>query len=320
MITYHKFFFIILSLLILSSISCTINRFGEFRPIQGLVLQDSLSINYTVDKVSYSPINRTFFLLNRTENTIRIYKNGDFFNVVGGSGFSNENFRRLTDIFVGIDGSLFALDSFDRTIKRFDNDGIYLNQFSLENISSPERFVMSNFAALFVYDAHSKEIFALDPFDMSITFSFGKFQIDRADAFFISGDYINIFDNSLIETNVFQINGLLENTFRGFTFMDAFRNILTKSFHTIVASREDLMLFSSLGRIEYFAIERDFFVFFIDARRDEFISWSPNTEGVNSLPIAVEIGESEPRTPYPVHSDSTIQREIRIYRGNYESR
>ena len=262
-------------------ISCSVLRLSEHRPIQGLVLQDSLSISYPADKVSYSVLDRTFFILNTTENTVRIYKNGSFFNIIGGSGFGNENFRRLADIFVGIDGSLYALDSFDRVIKRFDKDGIYVSQFQLHNVSSPERFAMTSFGAIFVYDAHNKEIYSLDPFDMSVNLSFGKFQIDKANAFFNAGDFINIYDNEQGETAVFLINGLFEDSYRSFTFFDAFQNILSFSGNRLVVNRDDRVLFSSNGNIDYFAIERDFFIFLID---------------------------------------NLLNKEIRVYRGIYETR
>ena len=252
----------VLKLVILSLflVSCTINQLSDYRAIQGFIEQDKITIDYNADKICYSPIDRTFFLLQRDDNTIRIYKNGSFFNVIGGSGFTSENFRRLTDICTGIDGSLYALDSFDRSIKRFDKDGVFINQVSLQNISSPERIAMTNFGSVFIYDSHGKEIYALDAFDMSVKYTFGKFQIDNADSFFISGNFLNIYDNESRETGVFLLNGMFENSFRGFTFYEAHRNLISLSFQDIVVSRIDRTLFSTDNRIDLFNIEHGFFI------------------------------------------------------------
>ena len=282
--------------------SCSLNQFIDHRPINGLAIQDSLSVSYPVDKVSYSPIDRTFLLLNRSTNSVRIYKNGSFFNEIGGAGFGSENFRRLADICVGVDGGFFALDSVDRVIKRFDKDGIYTNQFALNNIFSPERIAMTSFGSVFIYDSHSKEIFALDAFDFSVSFVFGKFQIDRADSFFIAGDFINIFDSEMVETSVFLINGLFENQFRSFTFFDTHKNLLSLSHVSLVASRVDRTLFSSNSRISSFNLERDYFIF-------------------HTIPYLEEYNESPPLPhSHAFWEGQNDGGQIKVFRGVYETR
>ena len=290
--TMLKKYGILYIIIIVIFTTCTYNQLSNHRPIQGLSLHDTLSIAYPVDKVCYTPIERTFVFLNRDENNIRIYKNGDFFNVIGGSGFSNENFRRLVDICVGMDGSIYALDSFDQSIKRFDKDGIFVNRQQLNNIPNPERFLITSYGSFFVFDSHSKEIFVLDAFDMSIKFTFGKFQVDRADSFIMAGEYINIFDSEIKESTIFLTNGMYENTFKSFTIYDAFRNLLSIDFNTIVASRVDKMIFSSENNIALFNIERDLFIIGLNVQEQGFRLGGIN----NNNPI----------------------KEIHVYRGIYE--
>jgi|GEM_PF-2316498 len=293
----------ILLFLILSA--CTVGQMGEYRPVSGFALQDSLNVSYHVDKVSYLPADRTFFILNRTENTVRIYKRGGFFNEIGGSGFANDHFRRLADICVGLDGSLYTLDNFEKVIKRFDKDGNFINQVHLKNISSPEKFAMTSFGSIYVYDSHSKEIFALDAFDMSVSFTFGKFQIDRADAFFITGDFINIFDINNKETTIYHINGLYENTFSGYIFYDTFKNLFSLSQNTFSTSRENIILFSSTTNFSTFHLERDFYVFVTPTFPNHFTN---------------QTIEPFQRHPNELSVGSGSDWQIKVFRGLYDSR
>ena len=252
---------LLLSCVMLLVIGCSTNRINEQRQIHQMVIQDSLRITYHVDKISYSPIDRTFFLLNRDDNTVRIYRNGVFFNRIGGSVFTDDGFRRLSDIALGIDGHLYALDSFDKSIKRFDRDGIFQGQMILNTLSAPERIAFTSHGSAFVYDGHSKEIFALDSFDFSIKFSFGKFQIDRADAFFIAGEYLSVFDRDKSDTTVFLTNGMLVNTFQGFSFYDPFRNLLNISGNVLTDVRTERSIYQKDTGFVRFNTERDLFIF-----------------------------------------------------------
>jgi len=207
-------------------ISCALNRFSDNRLIDSLVLIDSLSIQMNIDKICYSSFNKTFFLLNKQENSIYIYRN-DLHNIIGKSGFSNENFRRLSDICIGVDTYLYALDSFDKVIKKFDYDGKFIGQSSINNINSPEKFTMTHNGGFFVYDGHSKEIINIDPFDYTSKFSFGRFQIDTVDAMFIIGDYLNIYNSNNNETIRFLLNGMYYGYNMEFSFYDNFGNLLS---------------------------------------------------------------------------------------------
>jgi hypothetical protein len=208
-------------------VACSLNQIAERRPLRAIIGQDSLRINQQPDKVCYLQIEKTFFLLNKTENSVRIYKNGEYHNIIGGSGFGSENFRKLSDICVGFDGFLYTLDSFDKSIKRFDKDGKYVGQMNINFIPSPEKFAFTQYGEIFVYDGHSKEVINLDAFNYSSKFSFGKFQLEQADIFFIAGEYLNIYDQKKDETSIFFTNGMYVNSFKYQAFYDMHKNLLT---------------------------------------------------------------------------------------------
>ena len=242
-----KIFYLVSTIAIFYLYACSLNNLSSNRPISSIIVIDSLSIEYEIDKVSYSPINKTFFLLNKQNNSVRIYKNGSFFNIIGQSGFSDDNFRRLSDICLGNDGFLYALDSFDRSIKKFDTDGKYIGSASLNQLNSPEKFAITPYGAFFVFDGHSKEISNLDPFDYSTKFTFGKFQIDNIDDMFLAGDYLNIYDKTNSKSSVFFVNGMLENDFNGYVFYDAYKNALKPYDKSIIDEKNRNFLFTFPG-------------------------------------------------------------------------
>ena len=252
-------------IVILSSIvlfSCISTRFSP-RMISHLVTVDSLIVNQRFDKISYLSSERTFFCMLSSENSIYIYKNGTFFNKIGGSGFSADNFRNLSDITVGFDGFLYALDSFERSIKRFDRDGKFQSSVAIHHINSPTKIAFSHFGFIFIYDNQSKEVHSLDSFDFSTKFSFGKFQITHAEKLFVCGDFLNIYDSQLDQTYIYLINGKFENNYSGLTFYDSFKNILTFDNKKMIDSRTQNLLFDS-KKERFFNKENDLLIFYDD--------------------------------------------------------
>jgi len=194
--------------------ACAVNDFAP-RNITTITSQDSLSTTQKWDKLCYSAPERTFYCLNTQENTVNIYKNGQLFNVIGGSGFSEGSFLNLSDICLGIDNMLYTLDSFSKVIKRFDSTGRLLSQVNLDFLNNPSRFITSSFGEFFVYDSHEKTIIVIDNFTFNEKFSFGKFQINNLSAMFIFGDYLHVYDEKENKTSVFMTNGLYVDEYDG---------------------------------------------------------------------------------------------------------
>ena len=188
---FRKLLLITVLILISYLSACAVGKVATRRNIEQFRGIDSMIVKFHFDKVCYNHLNRTFFCLNRDENTIYIYRK-QLINTIGKSGFGNDNFRQVTDISVGVDGYLYALDSFDQSIKKFDSEGKFIGRAGISNVSSPQRFAITQYGGFYVYDGHSREIVVLDPYDYTIRHSFGKFQIETVDNISIAGDYVNI--------------------------------------------------------------------------------------------------------------------------------
>lgn len=245
---------IIFFLLMLLGASCSIARTYERREIKNIIQTDSLYIDIDFDKICYLKSDRTFFALNRKNNNISIYKNSAFFNRVGGSGFEVDNFRKLTDISVGADGFIYALDSFEKSVKRIDKDGVVVSKINLPFLAQPERLAFTGFGALYIYDANRKEIYSLDSFDYSVKFNFGKFQINNADNFYISGNNLVTYNYDNHETVIFNINGQFVNTYSQYLIVDMFENMLTVKDNSLVDFRTGDVLLTVDGLIRYLDI------------------------------------------------------------------
>jgi len=200
---------------------CAVNDFAP-RNINTITQQDSLATTQKWDKVCYWAPERTFYCLNTQENTVNIYKNGQLFNVIGGSGFSDVSFLNLSDICLGIDNMLYTLDSFNKVIKRFDSSGRLLSQVSLDFMNTPSRFITSSFGEFFVYDGHEKTIIVIDNFTFKEKFSFGRFQINNLSAMYVFGDYLHVYDEKENKTSVFMTNGLYVDTFQSLMLYSRF--------------------------------------------------------------------------------------------------
>jgi len=215
---------------------------------------DSLRVDFNFDKACYSHTDRIFYLLNTNSNEIYIYNKSGLINTIGKPGFEKENFRKLSDITIGIDGHLYALDSFEKSIKKFNKDGVFLTQINLDNVISPEKFAFTNYGSLLIFDAHRKEILYLDAFDFKTKFTFGKFQIEKAEFIVINGSYLSVYDLTNHETLIFSINGQFENSmpFKGIN--DSYNNLIALKDNSIVVYKTDDVLHKEDILIKYYSI------------------------------------------------------------------
>jgi hypothetical protein len=240
------------------TLSCAVSPVTS-RPISHFTQIDSLSVASGYDKICYVPQDRTFFCLSRDTNTITIYKNGVFFNTIGGAGFRADSFRNLSDISVGAEGILYALDSSTRLIKMFDKDGVYINQVNLDRAQSPILLAFSLFGNVYVYDSHIKEILIYNLLDFSQVFSFGRFQINSATQMYASGNFLHIYDGQAHQTHIYNINGMFVKSVPGFALYDSSEIMLgldeLSKWNANTESRPETI--SVFGRYD---IERDFIV------------------------------------------------------------
>jgi len=249
--------YLLFLIILIICVSCTMNGFVDKRTINKIELIDSLYVQETFDKICYSTSEKNFYLMQKLKNVIYIYNNGKFVNQIGGTGFENNSFRKLSDITLGIDNHLYALDSFDKSIKRFEKEGVYLSKVNIDNVASPEKIVFTNYGSVLLFDSHKKEFFALDPFDFSMKYSFGKFQVEEVDNLFINGNYLSVYDKLNHETTIFNINGQYDNLISDFVIMDAFNNILTFKDNNVVDFSAFEIIFRVKNKITYFSIENN---------------------------------------------------------------
>jgi hypothetical protein len=260
--TFKHLFYILSFALYIFLSSCAVGQFAVSRPIERVTLVDMLAVSHPIDKIGYFPADRVFYLLNREDNTIRVYHRGEFFNIIGGTGFADDQFRRLSDIYVHTDGSLLALDSFERVIKRFDTGGRLLNTIPLSNISSPERLAFTSIGALFIYDSFNKEIYVLDPFDLSLSYNFGRFQIEETDEMFIAGDVINIHNRKNNETLVYFTSGMFDKKLDGLSFYEQHKNILTVTENELIDTQTENVLVNFVNTNRVFTHQRELLIFY----------------------------------------------------------
>lgn len=110
-------------------------------------------------------------------NSLMSWRNGNF-TLFGGMGFDATSFTRLSDIALAPDGSLLALDSFARHIKKFNADGRLLATIDLPQSVEPVLFAISSDETIYYYDAGRTELVVYRSVTGEEAYRFGKFDID----------------------------------------------------------------------------------------------------------------------------------------------
>lgn len=200
--------------------SCSINEYQLNKPIQEIKAIKTIPINYQAKKAVYSSRYQTLFVLNEQFNEIWIYRNEELVNKIGSSGFSDNNFKKLSDLCLSNDNSLLALDSFDKKIKKFDQNGQLLSSVSLSQVRDPILLDMNESGSLFIYDDSFKEIFVFDNTNLKFLFSFAKFQFQKLDNLNVNNENVLAFDQINNKTSIFDINGRLIDEHNNQIFYD----------------------------------------------------------------------------------------------------
>lgn len=220
--TFLSPIFLLLSLLLLG---CSINMEQQIRRVPRETREIvSLSLPYTPVKAAYSRVDNTLFIMSSDNNLIHIYRHGKHVNTIGGLGFAETNFNRLADVAVSPNGKLLALDSFQKTIKKFDNNGMWLENYPLRFTSEPVLFDVSVDGMVFIYDRTTNEISIFDENLEDVMYRFGKFLFHDPVQIHIGFSYVTVYDRGSNKTFVFDTFGKLINTFEGFWQIDRYNN------------------------------------------------------------------------------------------------
>ena len=173
-----------------------------------------------------------------SDNRIHIYGNGRKLNTIGGIGFEQYQFNRLSDITLAPDGKLLALDRFQKKIKKFDRFGNLIAETKLEKFSDPMLLAVDSNGTIFVFDDDLEEITAIQDFGKRRLYSFGKFLLSQTQFINLSGDQLSIYHKNLDKTSVFSKLGQFLSEEEGYVINSGRVSYLLKSHYVEVVENK----------------------------------------------------------------------------------
>lgn len=206
--------------------SCASARYSPRRQIESIDLIQFITNVDQIDKAVADPVSGTVFALSKANQQIHIYRDGKRINSIGGMGSQSYNFQRLSDICMDNDGSLLALDTVAKQLRRFSGEGLLLGRMDLSGLIQPELAVMSPDRDLIIYDAAPQELVCLSMFDGSELYRFGKFSLAELKSLSCSRDLLGAYSLSRFQTQVYYLLGELKDTAGGQYLIDSFGNYI----------------------------------------------------------------------------------------------
>ena len=170
--------------------SCSVNSVVK-KPILDVELTSIIETGVDFEDLAYSSSNKTLYLCENKTSKIWIYNKNEYLNTIGGNGFGEYKFERLSDIAISKNGNLLALDNLKKAIKIYDSNGEYLSTISLNKLNNPMKFSVDRNDFLYVYDNNDHEIVVLNLMNNSEFIRFGQFEIDLPTNMYIHDDIIN---------------------------------------------------------------------------------------------------------------------------------
>ncbi|MFC1898540.1 hypothetical protein ACFLYJ_03100 [Candidatus Cloacimonadota bacterium] len=219
--------FALLCLILLISCS-SVEQQNIYKPVRFEIIQE-IQTKFTPNKCLYSFVNKTVFALNKESSEIHIFKGGKKINTIGGIGFEQTNFTKLSDITLAPDGSLLAMDSFEKTIKKFDTEGKFITSIYLTDFSEPTLFAVASDETFYIYDSDRNEIITFSRLNEYDTFTFGRFQFTKPDNLQLAGNLLIINEIALNHTLVFSTFGQLEQELDGYYQIERNQKYLLQS-------------------------------------------------------------------------------------------
>jgi len=231
---------ILISLFIISSCSQYGYRQDTYLT-ERLETVSEIILSFKPAKVIWANFERTLFVSDSKTSLIYIYKDNQQVNAVGGPGFGVDNFNRLTDIAVSPHGKLLALDSFQKQIKQFDNNGKWLENHTIVGVQEPYLFDVGRDGTLYVYDKAYNEIVMIDEQLKEVLQRFGKFYFDNPVSVRTSNQMVIVYDEGKDQTFIFDSYGRLEKDLSGYWQVDRYnkRYLLQKGKILIDVNRDE---------------------------------------------------------------------------------
>jgi hypothetical protein len=207
--------------------ACSLDRTARSIPIQEIILSEEISLSYNPGKICYDRIYKTTYILERNSNKIYIYENKIYKNVIGGIGTGKTNFQRLADMALATDGGIYALDSAEKKIKKFDRNGQWITEWTLDSFKRPERLAADNENNFYIFDFFGRTISFYNLLTTGVDFDFGRFALSNVENINLVGDNLVIWDKQADQTLIYSSIGKEIKSFPGRVISDRYGNYLT---------------------------------------------------------------------------------------------
>ncbi len=258
-----KRYLMLLSVLLILIGGCSSNRKIPPMEIATFTLFDTVSFAENISKAYYHPGSKTIYAMEANTHRILISRNGKRINAIGGMGSGNTNFQNLSDFAMGADGSVYALDSAAKVIKRFNTDGKFMSSIQLDYVGQPARLALGSEQNVYVFDVASSEIIAYDLLDSSELFRFGRFQLQKVDLLFANRDYVVAYDAGKDESVLFSSLGQPTSNQSGQIVYDIYNNAISLSEEALISQMSAAWLPLG-GKAESMTIARDVLAIVVD--------------------------------------------------------
>lgn len=192
--------------------------------ISSFSLFNTFSYEENIAKAYYDLGSSTTFALVPGSHQIYLWREGKRVNVIGGMGMGNSNFQALSDITLGLDASVYALDSSAKNVKKFNADGKLQASWELKNSVQPAKIALGTEQNCYIWDSAASEIIAYNLLDGSELYRFGRFQIQKVDHLFANRDYVVTYNATEKSSAIFSSLGQFITESDGQVVYDPYNN------------------------------------------------------------------------------------------------
>jgi hypothetical protein len=232
-------FFLIL-VIIFSVTSCNINNSVIKQEAISFEKFNEINYKYKADKVIFSDIFKTYYVLNLDLQEIRfIDLYGNELNKIGGLGFQNNNFAHLTDIALGVDGNLLTLDSFKKQIKKYDHYGAWQTTIQIKDVFEPKFLTLDFQSRYYIYDQQRNVILIWNDISDSPTHDFGKFDLTFVSKLSCNDDYLIVNDFQNNSTITYELSGLFDSQANNIFGLERWNRAIEIGQHVIKEKNKD---------------------------------------------------------------------------------
>ena len=225
--------------------ACTVDRAIPRLQLISIVESGEISLPFTPDKICHDKIYKTSYILNRNKNEIHIYSAGKYSNIIGGIGTGKNNFQRLSDITLATDGGIYALDSANRKIRKYDRHGRWITDWGLDSFKRPDKFTADNENNFYIFDFFGRTISFYNLLTEKVEFDFGRFTLSNVSSISINGDNLVVRDKQSNQTMLYSSIGKEIASLEGRYLSDRYGNLIEMEDNYLsIRGIEDKHLFS----------------------------------------------------------------------------